>query len=246
MDDFIIYDSIKKSFGEKVVLRNINLKVKREEILVILGGSGSGKSVLLKTTIGLIKPDDGRMLIEGKDVTNFSEKEWLDIRKNISYLFQWGALFDSMNVFENIAFPLKEAKVEENEIIRRVKEVLKILNLENTENLYPSDLSGGMKKRVALARSIISYPKCVLYDEPTSGLDPITANQINHLIREMRRIYKITSVVVTHDINSMFEIADRIAFLYDGEIVFSGTVEEALSGDNLEVKRFIKGGKIDA
>lgn len=246
MDDFIIYDSIKKSFGEKVVLRNINLKVKREEILVILGGSGSGKSVLLKTTIGLIKPDDGRMLIEGKDVTNFSEKEWLEIRKNISYLFQWGALFDSMNVFENIAFPLKEAKVEENEIIRRVKEVLKILNLENTENLYPSDLSGGMKKRVALARSIISYPKCVLYDEPTSGLDPITANQINHLIREMRRIYKITSVVVTHDINSMFEIADRIAFLYDGEIVFSGTVEEALSGDNLEVKRFIKGGKIDA
>lgn len=241
MENFIEYINLKKSFGSKEVLKGINLKVKNGETLVILGGSGSGKSVLLKTTIGLIKSDYGNIIIDGKDVTNFKEKDWLEVRSKVSYVFQGGALFDSMNVFDNIAFPLREKRVEEKDVELKVKEKLKILGLEGTENMFPIDLSGGMKKRVALARSIISDPDCILYDEPTAGLDPITANQINKLIRKMQEILNVTSVVVTHDINSMFYVADRVAFLYEGKINFQGTIEEAKRCESGVLRDFLYG-----
>lgn len=243
MNNFIQLSGIKKSFGSKEVLKGVDLKVEKGKTLVILGGSGSGKSVLLKTTIGLIKPNEGRIFVEGDDVTDYSEKEWFSIRRKISYMFQWGALFDSMTVFDNVAFPLREMKVPENVVAEKVLEKLNILGLSDAGHLFPQDLSGGMKKRVALARSIISEPKCILYDEPTAGLDPITANQINKLIRKMQRMLNITSVVVTHDIKSTFYVADKVAFLYDGKISFYGTLEESQKSSNDILREFISGGE---
>lgn len=243
MNYFIKCFGIKKRFGSKEVLKGIDLNVEEGNTLVILGGSGSGKSVLLKTTIGLIKPDEGTILIEGENVTSYSEKEWFIVRKKVSYMFQWGALFDSMTVFDNVAFPLREMKIPEDVVKEKVFEKLNILGLNDAHSLFPQDLSGGMKKRVALARSIISEPKCILYDEPTAGLDPITANQINKLIRKMQEMLNITSVVVTHDIKSTFYVADKVAFLYDGKISFYGTLEESQKDGNEILKAFISGGE---
>ncbi len=243
MNHFIKCTGIKKAFGLKEVLKGVNLEVEEGKTLVILGGSGSGKSVLLKTIIGLIRPDEGKIYVEGEEVTDYTEKEWFSVRKKISYMFQWGALFDSMTVFDNVAFPLREMRVSESEIEKRVLEKLRILGLIDAGKLFPQDLSGGMKKRVALARSIISEPKCILYDEPTAGLDPITANQINKLIRRMQELLNITSVVVTHDIKSMKYVADRIAFLYDGVINFYGDIIEAQKNGSNVLKEFIMGGE---
>jgi phospholipid/cholesterol/gamma-HCH transport system ATP-binding protein len=243
MNNFIQFFGIKKRFGSKEVLKGVDLSVEEGKTLVILGGSGSGKSVLLKTTIGLIKPNEGRIIVEGDDVTDYSEKEWFKVRKKISYMFQWGALFDSMTVFDNVAFPLREMKFSEKEVEEKVLEKLAILGLSDAQNLFPQDLSGGMKKRVALARSIISEPKCILYDEPTAGLDPITSNQINKLIRKMQEMLNITSVVVTHDIKSTFYVADKVAFLYDGKISFYGTLEESQKSGNDVLRAFISGGE---
>jgi len=243
MNNFIQFFGIKKRFGSKEVLKGVDLSVEEGKTLVILGGSGSGKSVLLKTTIGLIKPNEGRIIVEGDDVSDYSEKEWFKVRKKISYMFQWGALFDSMTVFDNVAFPLREMKFSEKEVEEKVLEKLAILGLSDAQNLFPQDLSGGMKKRVALARSIISEPKCILYDEPTAGLDPITSNQINKLIRKMQEMLNITSVVVTHDIKSTFYVADKVAFLYDGKISFYGTLEESQKSGNDVLRAFISGGE---
>lgn len=243
MKPFIQCLGIKKSFGSKDVLKGIDLTVEEGRTLVILGGSGSGKSVLLKTIIGLIKPDAGKIFVEGEDVTDYTEKEWFSVRRKISYMFQWGALFDSMSVFDNVAFPLREMGVSENEVEARVAEKLNILGLKDAGTLFPQDLSGGMKKRVALARSIISEPKCILYDEPTAGLDPITANQINKLIRKMQQMLNITSVVVTHDIKSMFYVADKVAFLYEGIINFYGDISDAEKNGSDELRAFIYGGE---
>lgn len=241
MADLISYRGITKTFGKKEVLKGIDLTVAEGETLVILGGSGSGKSVLLKITIGLMRPDSGRLFVDGSEATDYGEKEWLPVRKKISYMFQWGALFDSMNVYDNIAFPLREQRMEEERIRDRIGSALETLGLSGTEKVFPHDLSGGMKKRVALARSIISEPACILYDEPTSGLDPVTSDQINSLIRKMQEMLHVTSVVVTHDIKSMAFVADRVAFLFEGRIAFAGSLEEAKKSGHPVLKQYLSG-----
>jgi len=241
MADFISYKGIKKSFGKKEVLGGVDLAVGTGETLAILGGSGSGKSVLLKITIGLLQPDEGELFVDGIEATGYGEKEWLTVRKKISYMFQWGALFDSMTVYDNIAFPLREQRMEESAIKSRVEKALDTLGLEGTEKVFPMDLSGGMRKRVALARSVISEPACILYDEPTSGLDPVTSDQINNLIRKMQEMLHVTSVVVTHDIRSMSVVADKVAFLYEGKIAFAGNLEDAKKSSHPVLKAYLSG-----
>jgi len=242
MTAFIEYRDIFKSFGTKAVLRGVDLTVQRGETMVILGGSGTGKSVLLKLTIGLLTPDRGNLAIDGQAVGRIPEEDWLPIRKRISYMFQWGALFDSMTVYENVAFPLQErGDMAEEEIAKKVEERLDLVDLKGTQHLYPADLSGGMRKRVALARSVIMEPECILYDEPTSGLDPVTSDTINRLIRRMQKVLGVTAVVVTHDIHSMFHVGDRVAFLYEGRMAFVGTPEEAKRSEHPVLRGFIEG-----
>lgn len=242
MDNFIEYRGVKKRFGRNEVLRGVDLAVRKGETLVILGGSGTGKSVLLKLTIGLLGADEGKILVSGQDVTDYPESRWVEVRDRISYMFQWGALFDSLTVFDNVAFPLREHRAcDEAEVERRVMEKLGLVGLEGARDVYPSDLSGGMRKRAALARSIVMQPDCILYDEPTSGLDPITADTINRLILRMQEVLGVTSVVVTHDIQSMFRVADRLAFLYQGAMAFVGSPEEARHSDHPVLRGFIEG-----
>ena len=244
MDDlFIQYVDLHKSFDDNHVLCGINLGIRRGETVVVLGGSGSGKSVLLRHTIGLHCPDSGQVLVDGVDITSFGEKDLLETRKKVGMLFQAGALFDSMTVFENISYALYEHTGWEDDRIRhRVDEVLGYVELENVEELMPSDLSGGMRKRVALARAIALAPQAILYDEPTTGLDPIIANTINQLIRSLQDRLGITSIVVTHDIQSAFHVGDRIAFLYTGGILFEGSMDEARTSDEPILKGFLEGG----
>ena len=240
---FLGYEDLYKSFGSKSVLRGVNLAVEEGETMVILGGSGTGKSVLLRHTIGLLQPDRGRVLVEGREITGLSEDELRPVRKAIGMLFQGGALFDSMDVFENVAYPLREhTDLSEEAIETRVRQKLGLVELDaEVENLMPSDLSGGMRKRVALARCIALDPQAILYDEPTTGLDPITAHAINLMIRTLQRTLRVTSVVVTHDIASAFEVGDRAAFLYEGEMVFVGSVEEARRSPDPRLRAFLRG-----
>lgn len=242
-EPFIRYVDLYKSFGDKVVLRGVDLEIGDGETVVVLGGSGSGKSVLLRHTMGLHMPDSGEVWVDGTEVTELGEDELLDVRKKVGMLFQAGALFDSMNVGDNVAFALREhTDWAEDKIRARVSEVLGLVELENVETLLPSDLSGGMRKRVALARSIALAPQGILYDEPTTGLDPITANTINHLIRSLQKRLGVTSIVVTHDIHSAFTVGDRIAFLREGKILFDGTVEEAKMATEPMLRNFLQGG----
>jgi phospholipid/cholesterol/gamma-HCH transport system ATP-binding protein len=242
MDTFIEYQGVTKRFGRNEVLKGVDLTVRKGETLVILGGSGTGKSVLLKLTIGLFEADEGKILVSGQDVTGYAEPQWMDVRDRISYMFQWGALFDSLTVYDNVAFPLREHHAcDEAEVDRRVMEKLGLVGLESARDVYPSDLSGGMRKRASLARSIVMQPDCILYDEPTSGLDPITADTINRLIIRMQEVLGVTSVIVTHDIQSMFRVADRLAFLYQGTMAFVGSPEEARQADHPVLRGFIEG-----
>ena len=243
-DFFIGYEDLHKSFGPKMVLRGVNLQVREGETLVILGGSGSGKSVLLRHTIGLLSPDRGRVLVDGTDVTSLAEEELVPVRKKVGMLFQGGALFDSMDVFENVAYALREhTDLSDDEIASRVRQKLELVGLDaSVEGLMPSSLSGGMRKRVALARSIALEPRAILYDEPTTGLDPVTAHAINLMIRSLQRTLNVTSVVVTHDIASAFEVGDRVAFLYDGGMVFVGSVDEARHTADPRLRMFLTGG----
>jgi phospholipid/cholesterol/gamma-HCH transport system ATP-binding protein len=230
MDDrFILYEGLHKGFGDHKVLRGVNLQILRGETLVILGGSGSGKSVLLRHTIGLMLPDQGRVVVDGTDLTGLSEENLMPVRKKIGMLFQGSALFDSMDVFENVAYALREhTDLAEEAIVARVREKLALVELdEEVEKRMPADLSGGMRKRVALARAIALEPAGILYDEPTTGLDPITARAINMMIRNLQNTLNVTSVVVTHDIASAFMVGDRVAFLHQGEMAFVGSVGEA-------------------
>ena len=229
-----------KSFNGQQVLADINLQVKKGEILAILGESGTGKSVLLKNLIGLLKPDQGSVLIEARDITKMSERELLSLRKDIGYLFQEGALYDFMNVFENIAFPLREHTAFDGKIIReKVENILKLVALEGTAEKYPAELSGGMRKRVALARAIILDSRILLCDEPTSGLDPLRSRDISDLIRGVARKLHCTTVVTSHDIPNSLRIADRLALLQNGRIAAVGTPLEFKASNNLFVKEFI-------
>ena len=238
---FIRYEDLHKTFGANRVLRGISLDVRRGETLVILGGSGSGKSVLLRHTIGLMVPDRGRVTVDGTDLTGLSEEDLMPVRKKVGMLFQGSALFDSMDVYENVAYALREhTPLSTEEIAARVRQKLALVELdEEVERRMPADLSGGMRKRVALARAIALEPEGILYDEPTTGLDPITARAINSLIRNLQRTLSVTSVVVTHDIASAFRVGNRIAFLYQGEMVFVGTVGEARESSDERLRAFL-------
>lgn len=236
---------INVNYGGKKVLQNINLDIAKGESMVIIGPSGSGKSTLLRLIVGLIKPLSGKIYIDGKDITTMNENELNKIRLRMGMVFQYSALFDSMNVGENVAFGLRQhTDMSEEEIARIVRRKLRMVGLSGQEEVMPNELSGGMKKRVSLARAIAIDPEIVLYDEPTAGLDPIMANTIDRLIVSTKRMTGVTSVVVTHHMNSAFNIADRIAMIYDGRIVEVGTVSQIKNSENEVVKRFIQGRKI--
>ncbi len=234
---------LKKSFGPKQVLKDVNLKIEDGKVTCILGGSGSGKSTLIKCLVRLIEATSGQILVDGKDVTKIhSEVKLAAIRRHFGYLFQDGALFDSMTVGENVAFGLKYlTDVPLADYPKVVKEKLALVGLKDVEHLNPSELSGGMRKRVSLARVLAVNPKCILYDEPTTGLDPIMSDIISELILDLKHKLGVTSVVITHDMNSAFKIADKIAFLHEGRILMEGTPEEMRRTDNPYVKQFVSG-----
>lgn len=241
-DDVIIRaENLHKAFGANKVLRGVDLELRRGTTTVILGGSGSGKSVLMKHLIGLLQPDEGRILVEGDDVGTLEGEALLRFRSKFGMVFQWAALFDSMTVAENVAFPLREHKASlgEREILRQVSEKLSLFGLEGTEDKYPADLSGGMRKRVGLARAIIMEPRILLYDEPTTGLDPITTDSVDEMIKTAKSRLGVTSVVISHDIASTFNIADTIAFLYDGRIVSCGAPETVRNSSHEFVQTFL-------
>jgi len=242
LNKIIELKNVYKSFGEKVVHQGINLDIYEGEKITVLGGSGTGKSVLLKLIIGLLQADSGSIVVMGKNLTDIKEDELISIRKNIGMLFQGAALFDSLTVWENIAYALiEDSGMSENEINDVVKKKLELVGLSGIEDKMPADLSGGMKKRVGLARALATTPKIILYDEPTTGLDPPNINRINDLINDMNRQFNITSVIITHDLESAFAVSDRIAFLHEGKIVFVGTVDEANNSDCEMLDDFIKG-----
>jgi phospholipid/cholesterol/gamma-HCH transport system ATP-binding protein len=242
-ESFIRFVGLRKSFGDKQVLCGVDLDIRKGETVVVLGGSGSGKSVLLRHTIGLLHPDDGEVWVDGERIDGYDEEQLIGTRKKVGMLFQAGALFDSMSVRDNVAFALEEHTDWSGERVdARVREVLGLVELDDVGSLMPADLSGGMRKRVALARAIALAPRGILYDEPTTGLDPITANTINHLIRSLQQRLGVTSIVVTHDIHSAFTVGDRIAFLRDGSILFDGTVQQAKGSAEPTLRNFLEGG----
>ena len=231
-----------KSFGDNQVLRGVNLTINKGETAVIIGRSGCGKSVLLKLIIGLLKPDQGKILVNGDDITSLNASQLNKVRQKFGMVFQAAALLDSMTVDENVGLGLREhTELAEEEVRQKVIEKLKMVGLSEVEGKKPAALSGGMKKRVGLARAIAMDPEYVLYDEPTTGLDPIMADVINELIINLRNTISITSIAVTHDIVSAYKIADRIAMLYEGKIVFVGTPEEVKNTDHPVVRQFVEG-----
>ena len=233
---------LSKTLGAQQVLSGLDLEIASGETCVIIGRSGCGKSVLLKHLIGLLQPTSGEVWVEGEEITHLPERKLGGIRKKLGMLFQSAALFDSMNVEENIAFPLREAGLkDEREIRERVGEALEMVDLAGEQQKMPEKLSGGMRKRVGLARTIVGRPACILYDEPTTGLDPIAADSINHLIRRLQKRLQVTSVVVTHDMRTAFTTADRIAFLHEGRIYFHGTVDALKAAQDTVITDFIEG-----
>jgi phospholipid/cholesterol/gamma-HCH transport system ATP-binding protein len=235
--------NLKKKFGKNEVLRGVNLKIESGETTVIIGSSGCGKSVLLKHIVGLLQPDEGEIYIDGEEITKLNEREIYRIRNKFGFLFQSAALFDSMTVGENVGLGLKEnTNTPQTEIIKIVQEKLGLVNLAGTENLMPSELSGGMRKRVGLARALACSPQYILYDEPTTGLDPITSETIDQLIDTLanNKKLKVTSIVVTHDIFSVYEVADRVALMDNGIIHFEGTPAELNTTKDPVVREFLE------
>ncbi len=237
----IRFEGLNKAFGSKVVFDQLSLEVRKGETLAVIGGSGAGKSVLLKCLIGLMDPDGGRILFDGQDLSGYGEKEFLPIRRRVAMVFQASALFDSISVGENIEYPLKEhfPEMPAEERASRVARVLGLVNLPGIEAMRPSDLSGGMRRRVGLARAIATEPEVILWDEPTTGLDPISTRTIDELIRSMRAKLHCTSIVVTHDMQSAFTVSDRIAMLASRHIVQVGTVAEMRASTQKEVRAFL-------
>ncbi len=240
----IEFKDVYKSFGGNKVLQGLNMAIHPGETLVVLGRSGCGKSVMLKILLGLLTVDSGQVFIEDTEITNIAEGSLFTIRQKIGMLFQGSALFDSLTVGENVAFALREhSKKSDMEIEKIVKKNLSFVDLEGTGHLMPSDLSGGMRKRVALARAMAYQPQIMLYDEPTTGLDPITATTINALIRKTQKELGVTSIVVTHELDSGFSVADRVAVINEGAIIEIGTIGQIKKCDNEFVQRFIAGPK---
>jgi phospholipid/cholesterol/gamma-HCH transport system ATP-binding protein len=231
-----------KSFGEKVVHKGVSFDLHRGEILALLGGSGSGKSVILRSIIGLEKPDSGEIIFDGKDLTRLTERQLTPVRIKIAYVFQNGALFDSQTVEENLAYPLREhTTMTDEEIHERVNHMLEVVDMKNSNDLLPAELSGGMQKRAGLARATIIEPEIVLFDEPTAGLDPINTRRLIENIDKLKKHREVTGIFVTHDIPAAFEIADRIAILYNGRIYINDTVENIKKSKDPLVESFISG-----
>jgi phospholipid/cholesterol/gamma-HCH transport system ATP-binding protein len=232
---------VKKKFEDKPVLEGVDLTIQKGESLVIVGKSGCGKTVLLKSLIGLIRPERGEILIDGEDIMKLNRRELYRVRRKFGMLFQGAALFDSMTVEENVGLPLREhTRLSTAEIRKKVSEKLGLVGLPGTEEKKPAELSGGMRKRVGLARALMMEPEIVLYDEPTTGLDPVTSVVINELIAEMNGRLNITSVAVTHDMHSAFKIGQRVAMLHGGKVVFEGSVKEFQKSKNPLVQGFLE------
>jgi len=234
--------NVYKRFGKLLVLNHVNLSIEEGKSLVVLGASGSGKSVMLKHIVGLLKPDEGEVWFDGRRIDNLSERDMSSVRQQFGFLFQQSALFDSMTVEENVAFPLVEQTTKSKEEIDRiVTHKLTMVGLPETRKKMPDKLSGGQRKRIGLARAIALDPRVILYDEPTTGLDPIRADVINELILKLRRETKVTSVVVTHDMNSAFKVADRIVMLYQGNLIFDGTADQIQKSADPIIQHFVRG-----
>jgi phospholipid/cholesterol/gamma-HCH transport system ATP-binding protein len=240
----IVFEAVSKTFGSKAVYQKLDLEIRKGETITVMGPSGSGKSVMLKMLIGLIQADSGRVLFDGRDVRTMNEEELTELRRRIAYLFQGAALFDSLSVGENVAYGLREQfwnKMSGEDIDARVAQSLEAVGLPGIQAMRPSDLSGGMKKRVGLARTLALQPEVILYDEPTTGLDPINTARINHLIIMIQRTLKLTSIVVTHDMGTAFTVSDRLAMIGKGRILLAGTKDEFRASKSAAVHNFIEG-----
>ena len=236
----ISVSKVNKSFGSKHVLKEVSVDIPEGETVAIIGRSGSGKSVLMKHLIGLLRPDTGRITVDSIDINAISYAELRRVRRHFGVLFQGGALFDSMNAFENVAFPLRTfTSSTEDEVKRVVQECLAMVELDDVGPKMPSELSGGMQKRVALARAVALRPRYIIYDEPTSGLDPETSNTIDDLIKSLADQLNVTSIVVTHDMHSVLNIADRAAFIYEGRMHWTGTIDELHRSDDAILRAFV-------
>jgi phospholipid/cholesterol/gamma-HCH transport system ATP-binding protein len=234
--------NIRKSFGGQTVLNGLSMRIEQGELAAVIGGSGGGKSVFLKHLIGILRPDEGNILIEGVDITKARGTQLDAVRENFGVVFQEGALFDSLSVFDNIAFPLREkTKLPKDEVGKRVITAIEDVGLKGMEMKYPAEISGGMKRRVALARALITEPKIVLFDEPTTGLDPIISSSIHRLIISTHKKYGFTGVIISHEIPEIFEVADKVGMLYNGTLIEYGTPEEIQKSSNPFVKQFITG-----
>ena len=238
----IIFSEVKKSFGEKHVLKGISFEISKAEIVFILGTSGTGKSVLLKNIVGLLRPDSGEIWIDGQETSNFREKDFMRLRKRCGMVFQHPALFDSLSVYDNIAFGIRKhyPKSTPEEITERVKSCLELVNLNGIEDKFPPEISYGMQKRVSLARTLAIQPDILLFDEPTTGLDPISTNKVNHLIQELSTKLHTTSIVVSHDMHCALDIADRIIVLDKGLVIENGTVDQIKNSQHPLVVDFLK------
>lgn len=245
MSYFIEFIDVYKSFDDKKVLDGVSFGVEKSETFAILGPSGVGKTVMLTHIVGLLKPDKGKILVDGQDITNMSEAQLAAIRRRVQLVFQSGALFDSISVWENVAFPLTDTGVSDEEIEHKVAEILKLVEIEELADLMPSELSTGMKRAVAIARALAAEPQAILYDEPTTMVDPLMSQTINKLIRKMQTQLGLTQMVVTHDIaNCAEKVADRVALLHQGKFVFQGTIPELYASDHPVVREFVEEDRI--